>query len=38
MEHIAQFWGYLDGIHARYQDMVGGLVMRGVRTYLDGGG
>lgn len=38
MEHIAQFLGYLDGIHSQYRDMVGGLVMRGVRTCMDGGG
>lgn len=38
MEHIAQFWGYLDGIHSQYHEMVVGLVMRSVRTYLDGGG
>ena len=38
MAHPEQFWGYLEGIHAQYMDMVGGLVMCGVRTYLDVGG
>ena len=38
MAQTAQFWGYLDGIQAQYQEMVVRIVMRGVRTYLDGGG
>ena len=38
MTHKTQFWGYLEGIWAQYQDMVVGRGMHGVRTFLDGGG
>ena len=38
MAQDAQFWGYLDGITAQYQEMVVGIVMCRVRTCLDGGG
>ena len=33
-----QFWGYQESVHAQYQEMVVCIGMRGVRTYLDGGG
>ena len=38
MAHRTQFWGYLEGIWAQYQEMVVGLGMHGVRTFMDGGG
>ena len=38
MAHKTQFWVYLEGIWALYQERVGRLVMCGVRTCLDGGG
>lgn len=37
MTQTEQFWGYLDGITAQYQEMVVGIVMCVVRTCLDGG-
>ena len=36
MAHKTQFWGYLKGIQAQYWEMVGELVMCGVRTCLGG--
>ena len=38
MAQDAQFRGYQESVHAQYRDMVGRLVMCGVRTCLDGGG
>ena len=38
MAQDAQFWGYQESVHAQYREMVGRLVMCGVRTFLDGGG
>ena len=38
MAYEAQFWGYQESAHAQYREMVVGLGMHGVRTFMDGGG
>ena len=38
MAHKTQFWVYLEGIWALYQERVGRFAMCGVWTGLDGGG